>query len=140
MSKHDKDKSRSGSSADDRSHITPPPFFPAVIGVPNEEFGFTDTQIAQLEETGKVTFSAKQRADLSTRAEFWIHDLRLRLSARPKQFRERLNKMVKALSQAEEACRLNDTVGSLERHLLYWAMETQAQGAEMFLANLAALE
>ena len=134
MSKRSNDKSP---SADHRSKITPPPFLPAVISVPQKEFEFTDAQIAQLEKAGQVKFAEKQRSDLVTLALFWIGDLRLRRTARPKQFRERLEKMLEALSKAEQACRLNE---SGESHLLHWAMETSVPGAAMFPFKLAAFE
>jgi hypothetical protein len=140
MSKRNKDKSQLSSFADYRFMSAPPVFFPAVIGVPKEEFKFTDIQIAELETAGQVKFSEKQRSDLVTLAQFWIGDLRLRRTARPKQFRGRLIKMAKVFSNAEQACRLNEIGGSLEYHLLHWAMEAPAQGAAMFPANLAALE
>jgi hypothetical protein len=140
MSRRNKDRSQLGSSADYRSKCTPPVFFPAVIGVPEEEFEFTDIQIAQLETAGQVKFPEKQRSELVTLAEFWIGDLRLRRTARPKQFRGCLEKMAEIFSKAEQTCRLNEIGGSLESHLLHWAMETPAPGAAMFPFKLAALE
>jgi hypothetical protein len=139
-SKHDKRKSRSSPSKGSQSGGAPPPFLPLVMGVPREEFEFSDVQISCLEEAGRIKFSEKQKEGLVILARVWIDDLRVRGSARPKQFRERLEKMVEAFSQAEEACRLNEIVGSLDRHLLHWAMETPATGAAMFPGTLAALE
>ena len=115
-------------------------FFPVAVGVPSEDFKLSDVQYENLEIAGGVKLSEHLRASLLTLAIFWIDDLRLRRTARPKQFRDRLDKMIEALSQAEGACRLNDTVGSLERHLLHWAMEAPVPGAATFPANVGALE
>lgn len=131
---------RSGSSAENRSRSTPPAFLPAVLSVPDADFQFTDAQISRLEEAGQIVLSENQRADLVTLAEFWLQDLRLRRSARPKQFRIPLEKLVTVLSRAREACGWNDKVGSLERHLLHWAMEAPVPGAAVFPAALAALQ
>jgi hypothetical protein len=130
--------SSSGLSGGHPSNRAPSVFLPTVIGVPNEDFAFTDNQIAGLEEVGQVKLSEKQKVELVTLAQFWIDDLRLRSSARPKQFRDPLEKLKNTLSEAREACRLNDVVGSVERHLLHWAMETP--GAEMFPGNVMELE
>jgi hypothetical protein len=135
MSKRDKNQTHSGS----QSRRTPPVFFPVVVGVP-QDFQFTDAQIAQLEREGEINFSEQQRKELETLAQFWIDDLRLRRTARPKQFYECLDKTAKTLSQAKEACQWNERVGSLERHLLHWAMETSAPGAVELPGNLAVLE
>jgi hypothetical protein len=123
-----------------RSASTPGVFFPVAVGVPSEDFKLSDLQYENLEIAGGVKLSEHLRARLLTLAIFWIDDLRLRRTARPKQFRDRLDKMIEALSQAEGACRLNDNVGSLERHLLHWAMEAPVPGAAMFPANVGALE
>jgi hypothetical protein len=112
----------------------------AVISVPNADFQFTDVQISRLEEAGQIVLSENQRADLVRLAEFWLHDLRLRGSARPKQFRMALAKLVKVLSQAREVSGWNDKVGSLERHLLHWAMETPVPNAVTFPVALMALQ
>ena len=48
--------------------------------------------------------------------------------------------MEKAIEKAAQACRLNDEVGSLDRHLLHWAMETPIQNAVAFPVTLSALE
>jgi hypothetical protein len=111
-----------------------------VTGVPSEDFKIDDTQFAQLERAGDVKLSKEQRAKLLTLADSWINDLLIRRTARPKQFRECFDKMITAFSRAEVACRLNENVGSLERHLLHWAMESSVKGAITFLTKLAALE
>jgi hypothetical protein len=123
-----------------QSASTPGVFFPVVVGVPSEDFKLSDVQYENLEIAGGVKLSEHLRASLLTLAIVWIDDLRLRRTARPKQFRDRLDKMIEALSQAEGACRLNDTVGSLERHLLHWAMEAPVPGAVTFPASVGALE
>jgi hypothetical protein len=136
MSKGGKQKS-SGSPEEHRPSTTPRALFPTVTRVPEEDFKLTDSQFKELEKAGNVTLSEKQRTDLLTLAIFWIDDLRLRRSARPKQFRERLEKMEKAFTQAEEASRWD---GTPERHLAHWAMEQPVKDAMGFPIALAALE
>jgi hypothetical protein len=123
-----------------RPSATPPTFSPAVVRVPKEDFKFTDSQFTEMEKAGAVEFSEEQRADLLTLADFWINDLRLRRTARPKEFRECLDEMITAFLEAEQACNVNEEVGSIERHLLHWAMETPVQGAAMLFSTLGALE
>jgi hypothetical protein len=113
---------------------------PSVTSGSSEDFKIDDAQFARLEEAGNVKLSDQQRTSLITLGIFWIDDLRLRRTARPKQFSECFDKMIAAFSHAEEACRLNEKVGSLERHLLHWAMETPVKGANAFPITLAALE
>jgi hypothetical protein len=129
-----------GSSSDRRSTGTPPPLLPLVTGVPSEDFKIDDGQFAQLEESGDVKLSDQQRTSLITLGIFWIDDLRLRRTARPKQFSKCFDKMIMAFAHAEEACRLNETVGSLERHILHWAMEAPVKDANVLPMTLAALE
>jgi hypothetical protein len=136
MSKIRKEKP-SSSSGEYRSDSTPSVFFPAAIGVPNEDFKFSDLQYEQMEKAGGVKFTDQQRASLLTLANAWIGDLRLRLTARPKQFRECLEKMEKAFTRAEEACQWDH---GLEYHLVHWAMETPVKNAVVFPTALAALE
>jgi hypothetical protein len=129
-------RSQSGSSTDPRPN-TPPVFLPAAIGVPTDDFKFTDSQFEQLEDAGDVKLSEKERSNLLTLAVVWIDDLRLRRTARPKQFRECLEKMEKTFVRAEEACRWDQ---GLEYHLVHWAMETSVKDANGFPVALAALE
>lgn len=129
-----------GSSSDRRSTGAPPPFLPLVTGVPNEDFKISDAQFKQLEEAGDVKLSDQQRTSLITLGIFWIDDLRLRRTARPKQFAKRFDKMITAFARAEEACQLNEKVGSLERHILHWAMEAPVKDANVLPMALAALE
>ena len=96
-----------------------------------------DSQIDALEKAGEVKLLEKQRVNLLTLAIFWIDDLRLRRSSRPKQFRESLEKMDKAFKQAELASRWDRAP---EYHLVHWAMEQPAKDAEGFPVALAALE
>ena len=133
-------KGSPGSSSGRRSTRTPPPLFPVVTGVPREDFIIDDAQFAPLEEVGDVKLSDQQRTRLITLGNFWIDDLRLRRTARPKQFSECFDKMIMAFTHAEEACRLNEEVGSLERHILHWAMEAPVKDANAFPITLAALE
>jgi hypothetical protein len=135
MSKPGKQKS-SNSSREHRPK-TPPVFFPAALSDPYADFKFTDSQFEELEKAGGVKLSEQQRANLLTLALFWISDLRLRRSARPKQFRECLEKMEEVFASAEEVCRWDH---GLEYHLVHWAMETSVRGAERFPAVLASLE
>jgi hypothetical protein len=132
-------RSQANATAATRPNSTPPVLTPAVVRVP-KDFKFTDAQFSDMERAGGVKFSEKQKADLLTLAIFWIDDLRLRRTARPKQFRKRLERMEKAIEKAAQACRLNDEVGSLDRHLLHWAMETPIQNAVAFPVTLSALE
>jgi hypothetical protein len=120
-----------------RPAITPGPFFPAAIRVPGGDFKFTDSQFEQLERAGDVTLSQHLREELLTLADAWIHDLRLRLTPRPKQFWSCLDKMDKAFLQAEKACFWDH---GLEYHLVHWAMETTVEDAKGFPVALAALE
>jgi hypothetical protein len=115
-------------------------FFPVAIGVPNEDFKFSDVQYEQLEKAGGVKFADQHRASLLTLANAWIDDLRLRRTARPKQFRECLEKMEKAFTRAEEACQWDPDHHGLEYHLVHWAMEAQVKDANVFPVALAALE
>jgi hypothetical protein len=133
-------RSQSGSSTDRGSTSTPPPLFPLVTGIPSEDFKIDDAQFAQLEEAGSVKLSEQQRTNLITLGIFWIDDLRLRRTARPKQFSEYFDKMITAFAHAEEICRLNEKVGSLERHILHWAMEAPVKDANVLPMTLAALE
>jgi hypothetical protein len=128
------------SSSDHRYASTPSPFLPTVTGVSGEDFKIDDAQFEQLEKAGSVKLSDQQRVKLITLGSFWIDDLRLRRTARPKKFAERLDKMIAAFSGAEEACRLDEKVGSLERHLLHWAMDVSVKDANSLLNVLAALE
>jgi hypothetical protein len=116
---------------------TPPVFSPAVIRVPVEEFRITDAQFGELEGAGGITLSEIQRTELVTLAIFWIDDLRMRVSARPKQFRECLDEIEKAFASVERACQW-------DRHpqyaLVHWAMETSVKGAEALPVKLSAFE
>jgi hypothetical protein len=132
-------KSRASSSGR-RGASAPPPFFPVATSVPREEFKIDDVQFTQLEKSGNIKLSESQRAKLLTLAEFWIDDFRVRHTARPKQFAQRFDKMITAFAQAEEACQLNERVGSLDRHLFHWPIETPVKDANLFLDALAALE
>jgi len=116
---------------------TPPPLSPVVLRVPREHFAFSEAQYAELEHAGGVSLSSEQRSRLLTLAIFWIDDLRIRLSPRPKAFRECLEKMITTLSSAEEASRWDDP---LKRHLLHWAMATDVEGAEALPGRLYGLE
>jgi hypothetical protein len=134
-------KKTSLNSLSNRRHASaPPPFLPTVTGVSREDFKIDDAQFEQLEKVGNVKLSDQQRARLITLGNFWINDLRLRRTARPKQFAECLDKMISAFSDAEEACRLDEKVGSLGRHLLHWAMEAPVKDATAFPLVLGALE
>jgi hypothetical protein len=133
-------KSPSQSAAARRSKSTPPVFAPFVIGVPAEEFELTKDQVLELEKEGQIKLSEKCRTDLVTLGRFWIEDLLLRRSARPKQFYAILDKLEEVLVKAQLACQLNERPGSLERHLLHWAMAAPVPGALAFPTNVAALE
>ena len=123
-----------------RSISAPPQLFPVVTGIPSEDFKIEDDQFAQMEQAGDVKLLDQQRTSLLTLGNFWIDDLRLRRTARPKQFSECFDKMITAFTHAEEACRLNEKVGSVERHILHWAMEAPVKDANEFSITLAALE
>jgi hypothetical protein len=116
---------------------TPPPLSPVVLRVPRENFAFSEAQYAELEEAGGVSLSREQRSRLLTLAIFWIDDLRIRLSPRPRAFRECLEKLINTFSNAEEACRWEDP---LRRHLLHWAMAADVEGAEALPERLYRLE
>jgi hypothetical protein len=128
-------KRKSSSSSGDHRPKTPPVLHPAAIRVPSEDFKFTHCQFEELEKAGDVKLSEQDRVKLLTLAISWIDDLRLRRSARPKQFRECLEKMEKAFVRAEKVCRWDQ-----EYHLVHWAMETSVKGADGFPIALAALE
>lgn len=131
---------RSKSVTNTRSNNTPPALLPVVTGMLSQDFKIVDAEFGLLEEVGGIKLSKEQRVKLVTLAEFWIHDLQIRRTARPKQFQECFDKIIMTLSRAEEACCLNERVGSLERHLLHWTMEAPVKDANMFPAKLAALE
>jgi hypothetical protein len=128
------------SCSDRRGTGTPPPFIPLVTSVPNEDFKIDDSQFEKLEKAGGVKFSDQQRTSLTTLGIFWIDDLRLRRTARPKQFSKLFDKMIAAFAHAEEVCRLNEEVGSLGRHILHWAMDAPVKDANVLPMTLAALE
>jgi hypothetical protein len=128
------------SSSGRRSANAPPPFFPVVTSFPGEDFKIDDAQFTQLEKAGNIKLSESQRAKLLTLADSWIDDFRVRHTARPKQFAERFGRMIAAFARAEEACQLNERVGSLDRHLLHWLIETPVKDANLFPDSLAALE
>jgi hypothetical protein len=136
MSKTSKQKSHN-SSEEYHSESTPPVFLPAAISVPADDFKFTEVQYEQLEKAGGVKLADQQRANLLTLALFWIDDLRLRRTARPRQFRECLVKMENAFVRAEESCRWDHGVAY---HLVHWAMEAKVKDAVGFPVALAALE
>lgn len=135
MSKLSKEKPFS--PEEPRSGSAPGVLFPVAVGVPSEDFKLTDAQYENLEKTGGIKLSEELRASLLTLAIFWIDDLRLRRTARPKQFRECLERMDNAFLRAEEACRWEH---GLEYHLVHWAMEALDKDAEGFPVTLAALE
>jgi len=118
----------------------PPPLFPVVTKVRGGDFKISDDQFADLEKAGNIKLSEKQRRKLSTLADIWIGDLRIRRSARPKQFQKYLDKMITTFSQTEEVCRLTESDGSFEQHFLHWVMEAPVKDATMLPAKLAALE
>lgn len=128
---------RSRSSRGIPPNCPPPVLQPVAVPVPSEEFQITDSQFAALEEAGGVTFLEKQRVDLLTLAIFWIDDLRLRKTARPKLFRECLEQIEKAFLQAEQASQWDQGV---MYHLVHWAMGTSVKGAQAFPVTLAGLE
>jgi hypothetical protein len=116
---------------------TPPPLSPVVLRVPKEDFTFSEAEYAELENAGGYSLSSELRSRLLTLAAFWIEDLRIRLSPRPKAFRECLEKIIDTLSDAEKASRWDDP---LRRHLLHWAMATEVEGAEALPGRLYGLE
>jgi hypothetical protein len=118
----------------------PPPLFPVVTKVRSGDFKISDDQFADLEKAGNIKLSKKQRTKLSTLADFWIGDLRIRRSARPKQFRKCFDKIIMAFSRAEEACRLNESGDINEQHLLQWILEAPVKDATMFPVKLAGFE
>jgi hypothetical protein len=128
------------SSSDRRRAKTPSLLAPVVTAASGEVFNIDDVQISRLEEAGNVKLSEQQRTSLITLGIFWIDDLRLRSTAQPKQFSECLDKMISAFSGAEEACRLDDKVGGIERHLLHWAMDARVKDANSLPTMLAATE
>jgi hypothetical protein len=136
MSQSGKQKFAS-SPQESRGASTPDVFFPVAVSVPSEDFKLSDVQYETLEVAGGVKFSEQLRASLLTLAIFWIDDLRLRRTARPKQFRECLERMETAFLRAEEACRWDH---GMAYHLVHWAMEAPVKNAEGFPVSLAALE
>ena len=137
MSKSRKPKKPLGPNEARQRPSTPPPLFPVVTGVPREDFKLTESQFEQLEKAGGLRFPESLRIQLLSLAEFWISDLRLRLTPRPKQFRKYLEEMDKAFLQAEKACFWDS---GPKYHLVHWAMETTVEDAMGFHVALAALE
>jgi len=130
-------RSQNGSSVDRPSSSTPPVFSPAVIRVPDEDFKITDPQFVELERVGGIELSEEHRTKLITLGMFWINDLRMRRSPRPKEFRKSLEKKENTFLAAEKACQWDQPP---EYHLVHWAMETSVKGASGFPVMLAALE
>jgi hypothetical protein len=114
----------------------PPPLFP-LVERPPEYFELTTAQYRDLEKAGDITLSSEQREKLLSLAYLWIEDLRFRLSPRPKAFRDWLQRVIDAFSNAEDACRRDDL---LKRHILYWAMATDVEDAEVVVRELHGLE
>jgi hypothetical protein len=106
-------KSSRGSSTSPHPDTTPPVFSPVVVPIPNEDFTITNSQFDQLEKAGDVKLSEQQRTNLATLANFWIDDLRIRRTARPKRFTECFDQMETAFLEAEEACRWDQAVKRL---------------------------
>jgi len=125
------------SPQESRAVSAPGVLFPVAVGVPSEDFKLSDVQYDNLEIAGGVKLPERPRVSLLTLAIFWIDDLRLRRTARPKQFRECLTRMENAFLRAEEACRWEH---GLAYHLVHWAMEAPVKNAEGFPVSLAALE
>jgi hypothetical protein len=137
MSKRGKLKKRLGTNGAPERPSTPRPLFPVAMAVPREDFKLTESQFEQLEKAGGVKLPESLRIQLATLAEFWIGDLRLRLTPRPKQFRKYLEEMDKVFRQAEKACFWDS---GPKYHLVHWAMETTVDNALGFPVALAALE
>ncbi len=119
-----------------QSASTPRPFTPTVIEAP-KDFKLNDAHFTDLEELGGVNLTDEHRTKLETLADFWLGDLSIRLSPRPKQFRRCLDNMEKAFLQAERVC---DWDHQPEYHLVHWAMETPVKDANGFPVALAALQ
>lgn len=116
-----------------------PPVLMPVVTRNAPEFKLTDAEFAALEKAGNITLHAKHRSDLLTLAARWIfHDQTLQ-SARPKQFRNRLNQISDALEKAREVSDINTSnAPALDRHLLNWAISIP--GASSFYTELLELE
>jgi hypothetical protein len=120
---------------------------PLVIAVPN--FVLTDAQVVELQRVGGVTISPRVRRRLDTLGSIWLSDLLERQSARPAEFRKRLDEISQALTEAKKAIRLSDLidvgsdqpapVSALDRHLLLWAVEAPVLRASSFYDDLLTL-
>jgi hypothetical protein len=114
--------------------------------VPKDDFRLTDAQVLELQRVGEVPLSDSVRRRLDTLASFWLSDLWARQSARPKEFRKRLDEIGRALTDALRAVSLSDIgpnpsarVSPVDRHLLHWAIEAPVSGASRFDFDLLAL-
>ena len=136
----------------DQAITSVPLLDPVVRRLPETEknWAFSDDQMRQLEAAGLVSFSAEQWRDLTSLALNWLSELALRKSARPKEFRDRLNKISKSLRAAQGASRLNGTeqgalrlgttdASELDRHLLHW-IKGSPEGGQHFVSELEALD
>jgi hypothetical protein len=115
----------------------PDPFLPAVLSDPHADFKITDAQFADLERCGAVKLTDEHQGKLLTLALFWISDLRLRGSARPKQFRKVIDAMERTLGDAEAAC---DWDHGVKRHILHWATGTSIKDADLLPGTLTSLQ
>ena len=115
----------------------PPPFSPTVVQVPSEDFKISEAQFIELETAADVKLAAELRRRLQSLAMFWLEDLWIRQSPRPKQFRECLDHIEKTFANAEAACQWDRHP---MYHLVHWAMESGVEGADGLIGRLSGVE
>jgi hypothetical protein len=100
----------------------------------------SQAQIERLETVAGMNFKPDTRRKLQGIADNWLsHDLVLQ-SARPRDFRRRLQKMESVARRAIEELDLNATgVSILDRHLLHWLMEAKFDGAQDVLQTSSSI-
>jgi hypothetical protein len=100
------------------------------------EFQLSDADFAELQRVGEITLSAELRRRLGDLAHFWVTQLRVLQSPRPKQFRKRLKQIEDRLEEAYRALDLNREGASIwEQHLFNWARNSGVEGAASFFED-----
>jgi hypothetical protein len=100
------------------------------------EFQLSDADFAELQRAGEIALSAELRQRLNDLALFWVMELRVRQSPRPKQFRNRLKLIEDRLEKVYGALNLNREGASIwEYHLFNWVPNTGVEGAISFFED-----
>jgi hypothetical protein len=123
-----------------KSDSSVPLLRPVVMRVlPEDVIELTDPDFSRLEQAGNISLTKKHRNELQTLADFWAGDLRLRVSARPKDVRKRLQNIVNALSRTQPLLRFDESDAPLERHVLHLMLNSAFEGASELMRELNVL-